>query len=370
MKSKCKSLGILTLGMFLTIVCLMPFLVRAETPQGWKTECVGYYQLSFPGEVEVALTHIEANGERTGYQFMDGIKAESPPLFVERVFFVTSSTPQFPDAFEQVIRDAKKDTMEKKKKLLAEGERHATDRIRFYTDLMPTTFRVDGGWSATFYTQRDGRIHIYSIPNPYSPEEDRALTAEETKKFNVLVNQFLKRFQTRALFEIPPKSGLCMPYVFIVDEDEKKGKTDRGIAVNFRLKAHPDVEIYFSDTSVSSSSEDAKKKLRSFWDNYSAKRLKLEGGFDAGFRPVKIAGREGVATQVEITREYDAVDYGYSAYVTGDGYAAQVGEKEAPHLMFYVIRTAAHTRGTPMSKKDLLKLAEQIAASVKRRMPK
>ena len=377
MSGQRKWFALFTLGIFLNTVYLG--LAQASAlPPGWKTECVGYYQLSLPAEVEVALPRIDI--DKKGFFFTDGIEAHYSRLTFDGPLFVFA-TAHPPSAFEQVIKVAQKNEMEEKKQLLAEGKPNTAARIQFYADLMPETFRIDDGWGTNLYMQRSGRVYKHSIRNPYSPkttngalEEKKPVTVEETKQFNLLVEQSLKRFRARALFEIPPEtdSGLCIPYVFIADEDKNKGKKGRKIAVTFRLKAHPDVDIIFIDDSASEDPDDpqkkAKQELRFFWHNhYSIEKLDAENGLGGEFRAVHMAGREGAATLVKITRTDDAVDYGYTAYITGK--TTYNNEKDIPNLMLYVIRTAAHTRGTPMSKKELLKLAEQIAASVKRRVP-
>ena len=369
MKSGCKLWVLSTLGILINAIYLS-FAQAEVLPPGWKTECVGYYQLSLPAEVEVALLDMNDKGERTEYRFPDGREAYS--RWFEGAFPVT--TPQPLRIFEKKISAAEKNMMEFKKELLAEGKPNTANRIKFHSDLMPETFRLDWGGGASLYMQHGGRIYDYRIENPF-PRHTKDVappptTAEETKKLNELVARFLKRFRARALFEIPPESGWCIPYGFIAKE--KTGHQSEYSAVAFRLKANPDVEIYFMDQDASrppsglTEKDVAKKELQLFWgNNYPAKELKLEGGYDGGFRAVNMAGLGGMATLVEITREYDAVDYGYTAYVKGN----HVAEQDMHNLMLYVIRTAAHTRGTPMSKKDFIKLAEQIAASVKRRVP-
>ena len=383
MKSKCKSPGILTLGMFLTIVCLMPFLVSAETPPGWKTECVGYYQLALPGEVEVALTNPDASESwgTTGadYHFTDGSRAVDSRLYIGNIgdlLLVSSLQP--PDAFNRVKRKAEIGTEKYKKKLIAGGRSDAVKRIRPYPVSMPNTF----GWlydgsggdiysrnyssgGADIHMQRGGRIYFYGFQLPGSPKKESGA---------LLVDQFIKRFRTRDLFEIPPETGLCIPYGFIATDDGKKG---RSIAITFRLKAHPDVDIFFSDIRAKipykiddkTLHDETKKEIEDFWSDSSNIRDYKQVVLDQPkFRVIELAGQPGYATLGTITRLYDDTDFGYVAYAQGN-YDAEKKEKNTQNLMLYVIRTAAHTRGTPMSKKELLKLAEQIAASVKRRVP-
>ena len=358
-----KWFALFTLGILLNTVYLS-FAQASALPPGWKTECVGFYQLSFPAEVEMALVEIDQKGERTKYHYPDGREATHSYWF-RGARQVTTRQPL--SVFEKEISVDKVDMMAYKKKLLTQGRPNTANRIQFHAELMPETFRRDSGLGASLSMQRGGRIYNYMIENPFpkpAQDVDPPPTVEETKWLNESVDQFLKAFRTRALFEIPPEIGRCVPYGFIAKGSKQtRPQSDEFSAVAFRLKTHPDVEIYFMVKY--SGEQDAKKELELFWNQIPAKELKLEGGFDNGFRAVNIAGREGVATLVNITREYDTVDYGYTAYVTGD----DVAEKDTPNLMLYVIRTAAHTRGTPMSKKDFLKLAEQIVASVKRRVP-
>ena len=377
MSVQCKRHGLLsTLSIFFNAVCLS--FAQAAPPPGWKTECIGYYQLSLPAEVDrVEIDKVELFDDQTegtigGSSGRFSSMAESPS----------------PGAFEEVIRSAKEDQMKKKKELLAEGKPNTAARIQFYADLMPETFRIDDGWRTTLYLQRGKHIYHYSMDNPnpptgYSPAGDleKPITAKETEGLNKLVGLLLKNFQARALFEIPPGSGLCMPYGFIVDGDKNKGKKRRNIAVTFQLSNHPEIEIHFRDQTPSDRGEDATRntrgELQRFWkDYYSAKKLEPEDkdGFENGFRAVNLAEREGLATFFKITRPFemvrrqgDDVDYGYAAYLKGDYASLQ----DTPNLMLSVIRTAAHSGfdRVPMSKKELLKLAEHIAASVQRRVP-
>lgn len=162
---------IFTLGILLDAVYLS-FAQAADAPSGWKTECAGYYQLSLPAEVEVALLDMDDNGKRLEYVFPDGRKATYADWF-KGMFPVT--TPQPRSVFEKEISADNKGKIEYKKKLLAKGKPNSASRTKFYSDLMPETFRADwGGGGTSLYMQRDGRIYYHSIDNPYlskTPED-------------------------------------------------------------------------------------------------------------------------------------------------------------------------------------------------------
>lgn len=132
---------IFTLGILLDAVYLS-FAQAADAPPGWKTECVGHYQLSLPAEVEMALVDIDENGERTRYRFPNGREATYYDWFrgVPQV-----TTPQPLSVFEKEIRAKKENAMKYKKELLAKGKPNTASRIKFHSDLMPATFRIDRG---------------------------------------------------------------------------------------------------------------------------------------------------------------------------------------------------------------------------------
>ena len=388
MSGQRKWFAFFTLGIFLNVV-YFNFVQAGTLPPGWKTECVGYYQLNLPAEVEADLSNysISANEQRSKF-YTDGIGMFSADLYIDGRFSVADA--RYPGAFEEVITSAKENMVKEKEALLAEGKRNTANRIQFYPDLMPKTVRIDDSWGAYVYFQRGEHIYVHAIGNPYTKtaqtlekpisqeqtEElnvlsEKPISVEETKELNGLVDQFLKRFKARVLFEIPSETGLCIPFGFIADEDKNKGKKGRNVVVNFRLRNHPEIEIYFSDQTVGMPPGyrrgdidlDVRRKLKEFWKDHSDKKLKHEDGFEDGFRAVKLAGREGLATFFEIIRDDNSVDYAYAAYVKGD----QAAGNPTPNLMLSVIRKAAyaHMRGAaPMNKKNLLKLAERIVASV------
>ena len=363
MKSKFKLPGIFTLGIFLAIGCLMPILVQADTPPGWRTECVGYYQLSFPGEVEVALTRPDAIDVVGGdNRFTDGSRAPDSSLHIGDPYFVTDL--QSTDVFKKFKKKIEIDMARDKKKLIAKGKGDTAKSIRPYPVSIPNTFGwIYGDYGANIFLQRNQHIYWHTLT--ITPKKESG---------TLLVDQFLKQFRARDLFEIPLETGLCIPYGFILTDDSRK---NRSIAVTFRLKAHPDVDIFFEDVSVKipysidskTIHDETKKEIEDFWNDSSNIRDYKQVVLDKPkFRVIDLAGQPGYATLGTITRRDDDEDFGYVAYAQGN-YNAEKNEKNSQDLMLYVIRTAAHTRGTPMSKNDLLKLAEQIAASVKRRMP-
>lgn len=83
---------------------------------------------------------------------------------------------------------------------------------------------------------------------------------------------------------------------------------------------------------------------------------------------VKMDGRTGIASYVDITRIDGSKDVGYLAIVPGDPEA----KTDVPTLRLFVVREAnfARAKGVqPIDEKAFLELAEKIAASVQVRRP-
>jgi hypothetical protein len=181
----------------------------------------------------------------------------------------------------------------------------------------------------------------------------------------------------RSIFDIPQAAGVCLPHTFIEDD----GQRPRSIGVTYRLKAHPDVSIWLEDSTAQSTiantgsattqgAKDADRfspeyKSHFFWSqDYQSPKAWRHLWPD--LHEVRLDGRKGVASFVELKRQDNTLDYGYLAVVRGDPESLQ----DSPDLMLYVIRDAKNAieKGKqPIEKDELLRMAEAIAASVKRR---
>ena len=172
----------------------------------------------------------------------------------------------------------------------------------------------------------------------------------------------------RPFAEVPKAVGVCFPYVFISDDDRQV----RNVGVTYRLQDHPDVTIWLEDSSADAPTADqdsskftADYRTDFFWgQNYqNRKAWKWLSKRTTGNL---MDGRKGVASLVELKRDDDTIDYGYLAVVRGDPNAKQ----DTPDLQLYVIRDAknAIAKGKqPIDKEEFIKMAQTIAASVKRR---
>jgi hypothetical protein len=349
---------------------------RADTFREWKTECVGRYQVSVPGQVEFALAIPQAFTDEvpSPYRFNDGSTAShsASPILVGQ-----PATHADFDALQKKVEQANKgereNLLQKAKEWtidsLKEDSRREAESIIPYPVNMPNTFAWQYQGGITIYMHRDGRILMNDVSarKPIPIEQGNTLTAQEMVDISLAtqrLSRFIATFRSRPLYSLPQPPGLCIPYGFIADD----GKGAHDIGVTMRLKDHPDVEIFFEDRTAQDygikqpASSQERSELSMLWEGEAqdAKRVDLQF---PGYHTVWLDGREGTGSFVEITRRDGSKDYGYAAVVNGDF----ISKRGAPQLMLYVIRTASRAKGAPVGKSGLKDIAYKIVASVKRR---
>ncbi|MGW8393942.1 T6SS immunity protein Tli4 family protein [Pseudoduganella sp. HUAS MS19] len=168
---------------------------------------------------------------------------------------------------------------------------------------------------------------------------------ETNSASNETFDLFAKNASYRPLFSIPRGKGVCLPYAFIGDQ----GHGPRDISISYRIKSHPDVMIVFTDASAEelddpkSAIKSAEDEINDFWSQYEVSRTgkKVRSHWPINSkRMVKLDGRKGVASFVDITRKDDSKDIGYLAVVPGDSQA----KVDVPKLRLFVVREANHAR--------------------------
>jgi hypothetical protein len=200
-------------------------------------------------------------------------------------------------------------------------------------------------------------------------------TINDEGKYDNEMRYFSNHLRSRELYEVPQEPGLCLHYGFLPDD----GTMRRIISLTYRLKDHPELEIYFRDRSAPKMLPADRKgtvsdDVKNFWNSdhrtFGKGELRLISPHIPGtmtFPDVKIAGFTGKRSFVKITQEDEAgvkhVDYGYAAIVRGDGTA----KDDRPDLLLYVISDYRRLKGTPLTKEQIEEIANHIAASIKRR---
>lgn len=372
--------------------------------QQWKRECVSYYQIELPREVETALYPVEdflvprkqpesdgaiktrlyaspkiTFGRNSYIQDVDSLQAQFTNFYYDNYKLGISSHSHIPidwlayrkrvaadkDFYINVARRYE----ERNSKLFNESLMPDLEFKRkndYIVKDYPDSFGLYTNKAYALYVLKDNRIYHFWKKNQ-KDSGDKSQTAEsQVQKSESEVLSLLNRFRSRKLYEIPSEQGFCLPYGFISGDS---GHEQRNMGVTWRLKEHPDVTIFFQDLgpdpgpgeSRPDPNMSAKDFVTDFWNvryGHSFRDIKLYG---RGFSYPEIDKREAVAAFAKFTRFSKEVDYGYVAFVKGT-------IPEEPDLLFYVMRDSRQAKGRqPMDKDELEKMAEHIVSSIKKR---
>ncbi|MTW43747.1 hypothetical protein GNE01_27880 [Klebsiella sp. JL973] len=386
----------------------------------WKNECVGYYQLALPDNLEVALYPAEDFINPRKQPESDGdIKTRlyaSPEIKFEKNSIARSDksaqaqfTEFYYDQYKlgvssqshalinwlayrnrvianrdfgvEVARKYEERNLELFNEPVApesEFNRKHNYIIKDYTD----AFALYENRTYSLFLKRDGRL--YHFWKKYQKDTgDKSQTAEkQLQESEPEVLSLLNRFQSRKLYQIPPVQGFCMPYGFVAGDS---GHEKRNMAVTYRLKEHPDVTIFFQDLGMEPGpgfqrpeNESAKDFVTYLWNRKYQWSSVSKELISPKWRPIKMDGRDGLGTFVKATYSdvpvYDYkghvsnrlnyINYGYVAYVRGNHKTRNL----EPDLLLYVMQDSSQVKNQPpMGKDDLDKLAEHIVSSIKRR---
>ena len=362
-----------TLGLFISVAIFLPIPclgepLSADKFNNLRTECVGRYQISVPGEVEVMLSRPRAFSSFSDIAMGQYISNSSMKLLSSKPNPAPFSSyhyggelgisPTVPSVdFDNLKKMIKTGLIEGKKRLLkealekdkdgypslAKGRRERAAGIRPMDYDTPIKF----GWGLPYpliYLYQNNSIFIYESLHG----DDEEVKREIEKQFNSVLNDL----RPRSLYEVPTQPGVCTPNGFIADD----GTAPRDIGVTMRLIDHPEVEIFFRDTAgylTGGTRNEPKDEIEFFWTIMYRQYTKLTEADFWGYRSIKMGGQKGKGMLVTIHRYDGSIDYGYIAVT------------EVPSQMLYVIRTAARAKGKPVGIDDIKNIAEKIMASVK-----
>lgn len=346
------------------------------TPRNWKTECVGRYQVSVPGEVEVALRsskHFfdENDWSRKQFRFVDDTVAEFSSGYDVYPKMDNRESVQFMNAIKKMFD---KNIAERYQESHSVIDKNFAHWLTFSGKVNNRDFAWVELNAYSLFLYRDERYFFFG--NSFDKSDS---PAKDTEKSVAEINANINTFYPRALYELHKQQGVCIPYGFIADD----GTAPRSIAVTIRLIDHPDIEIGFRDQSYSKSTmhidkdqyaptfghhgavdidyNEPKNAINDFFPNVIYADEKVKPSF-MGLHSAHMGGQKGGAIFVDITRADGSPDFGYVIAVKG----SNTENIDNPSQLLYVIRTAARAKGTPVSKEELKDMAEKIVASVKR----
>lgn len=376
------STRLISLLLFALLACssLAASVRSGRTEFAWQRECVGQFEFELPGKVDLPIprwadeidgwssyafvpqaTYNPANkflGARD-QRSQEGVQAWGSTQEIDDVPIFPGPDIAIEDfaLLQEGIGGAQE---HRRKRLKVESGVEDTDRLKLMPGATKDTFIWEYRSGRDVFLWRGGHTFLY-----------REHGGIPVQKINGRVRYVVENLRARDTFEVPKGEGMCIQGGFL-PEVENPGYA---IGVTYRLKEHPEVEIFFkaitaaADFRVSGNLRVPDKEVRFFWEaNYGAddkqhKLIHLHIPGVVQFPNVTIGGYKGKSSFVELTHKDDSVDYGYMAYVMGDA----DGERFPPTLMLYVIRTASRAKGEPLSKDQIKEIAERIASSVRRR---
>ena len=344
--------------------------VSLAATTNWKRECVGRMELSFPQYADVSahlpatlFSNMKVGDAQPKTHFIDGQEDGYTSFHVHGLMFVS----------HPVNKMEAERLMEAKKKSRLEAQRRNKDRpvddfgnkrkFAFIDTPVHSTvgWRVNAAYSVMTFVGSSS-ILWSGGSNGSSIEKD---LSDRARFFEKLLHA-----EPRSFGVVPEKNGLCLPYVFVSDD----GSEARHIAVTYRLKSHPDITIWLQDTNGGPIPKgfDPRKFTAEydnefFWTlNYQEPKKYRPAWHWPPLRSIRLAGMDGRASFMELTRDDDTIDYGFFAAARGDPNK----EADPTNVQMFVIRDAknAIAKGIkPMEKDEFIKLAQTVAASVKKR---
>ncbi|ELQ6215051.1 T6SS immunity protein Tli4 family protein [Cronobacter dublinensis] len=370
----------------------------------WRTECVGYYQLQLPDNIEVALYPINdfvkpnkepktengilikkysepriTFGKNNYWQDNDAIQAQFTAFYYSNYMIGISSEADsyidFSGYLEKVkadfsfVKESSRELEKSNLKLYHEAMTPEEKFKRKYDYLIktyPDSFAAYIPGARVVYINKNRQLYLFWGEYQKDTGEKSETAEKQWQQSEPEVLSLLSRFRPRNLYEVPSSQGFCLPYGFITNDS---GHESRNMGVTYRLKNHPDVTIFFQDLGPSSGPGErrpdpnmsAKDYVTYFWNvryGHSFRDIKLYG---KGFSYPDMDNRKAVAASAKFTRYDKQIDYGYVAFVKGE-------TPEEPDLLFYVIRDSRQARGNPpVAQGEIEKMAEHIVSTIKRR---
>lgn len=352
-------------SLLLLLAVTAAFAAQAAVPSNWRLECVGRSNVSLPSDVEMAALSFDSFAEEIGggsrlsvSQFRDGqLAGWSRISYLNGLLLISNEldAAQIADLRSLFIKQPELKREQLKKRDTAKS------RATVVSDVKVTSPQVMS-WGYASHTLYLHQLQNHFLTTGFTSDSEMYSASNET------FDLFAKNASYRQLFSIPRGNGVCLPYAFIGD----KGREPREISISYRIKSHPDVMIVLTDASAEDL-EDSRSALKTpedeindFWSQYEVSRTgkKVSSHWLMNSkRTIKLDGRKGVASFVNITRKDDSKDIGYLAVVPGDPQA----KLDVPKLRLFVVREGNHarTKGVePIGEKAFLELVEQIAGSV------
>ena len=351
---------------YIVVFVFYPSVSAADINIEWKDECVGYYQLQLPTNLDVGVypsnriytKDLAMSSIFTKYQKKTRkvIKGQHSNFYYRKYKVLVSE-----EGFDDIESYKEKIS----KRLLEKGDDY---KIKSYP---PDAFFLSYKISRSLFLKKGQRLYQFMKGHDslFQPKDNDYLSSEPE------ILSLLDNFQTRELYDVPLEQGFCLPYGFIPQNSRKE---DRNIAVTYRMLEHPDIMIFFQDASfqlpyIIPLNDDltpvkdynAKDYAKWLWNNiymlYPNQKREL---LWPRWFTVTMDGRKGSGSFLQVTKKNGEKDYGYLAFVRGN----PENPTKEPDLQVFVSSISDIAEGHPRMTPDELKaLAEHIVNSVRYR---
>ncbi|EIX6435628.1 hypothetical protein MKU92_004648, partial [Salmonella enterica] len=210
----------------------------------WKHECIGYYQLQLPDDIEVGFSPAKRIYTED-FGGIDSIFGEYHQLRSQGKNVSSPYSNFYYENYLVMISEEGFNNLNEYKEQVAKKLSYDND-IYTIKDYSSDVFFLSYEYSHSLYIKDSNRLYQFmkgggrEFPPLGSNKKNFNLNDESD------VHLLLKRFRTRKIYEIPSEKGFCLPYGFIANDS---GAEDRDIAVTYRMNEHPDVMIVFQDAS-------------------------------------------------------------------------------------------------------------------------
>lgn len=382
-------------------------------PQQWKEECVGYYKMQMPANIEVALYPIDGllNTKRKppyydrdmGYFWPRITFGEYYGVGEETDTSVQSQFSVFRYANYRISISTKNNTAinleqykNKIKEIINTKIHNWKEKIKEYSTLnisdsevaRESEYKIKQYTNAfSIYRPKYYELH-FNIANRlyiFRPEAvpllaDKTVNVDEAARIaEPAVQSLMKSFRPRELYEVPSEQGFCLPYGFITGGS---GQESHDMGVTYRLIDHPDVTIFFQDMGINKAfwKDDGsiKEAVTAMWTRSYLMGADKKELLSPKWQKIEMDGREGMGTFVKatynnvptydynghVTERHNYINYGYLAYVRG----AKETRNKKPDLLLYISQSSSQVKDKPpMSKDEFFEIAKHITRSVTRR---
>ena len=334
----------------------------------WKSDCVGRMQLDLPENADIAANSVktiaalyQGGSQYRKVEFADGQVAGWSEFVYQGSLQISHALTS--DDAQLLMSSAKEESERSRKYTVKQGKTPEGEFLEYeFLKVLPhvgVANRINARYSVSLF-----------LDSHWLNQEGfkRGTWVEAKPHFNTLI----EGISPRRFGDVPVAPGVCLPYFFIRDDNQPT----RHISVTYRLKAHPDITIWLEDANAVGHADwhrkdvnilDPEYRSNEFWTQIRQREQSVKSLWSLPtYRHNHMAGQKGLETFVSIIHKDCSEDFGYYSIAPGDAQS----KDDKPDLQLYVIRDArnAKSRGIePLPKDEFLKMAQAIAASVKRR---